>query len=105
MQNVFSLADLHQKMAGHSLVALFVHHPENESSRCAFRSITEANFLDHNVTVFIADVSQVPDVQVSYKVESVPALMFFENGKLVNMLNGCHESDYLKAIMKNFIQK
>jgi putative lipoic acid-binding regulatory protein len=105
MQNVFSLADLNQKMEGHQFVALFMHNPENESSRCAFRSITEANFLSINVSVYIADISQVPGIHAFYKVTSIPSLLLFEKGNLVNVVNGCHESEYLRAIMNNSIQQ
>jgi len=99
MQTAVSLTDFNQKMAGHEHVALFVHNPEDELSRCAFRSITEANYLSQTTVVYIADVSQVHDIHTAYQITSTPALLFFVNGKLVNVLSGCQESDYLKALM------
>jgi hypothetical protein len=101
MQTVLSLIDFNQKMEGQQRVALFMHNPENESSRCAFRSITEANYLSQTTAVYIADVSQVPDIHTFYQITSTPSLLFFVNSKLVNVLSGCHESDYLKALMSN----
>jgi hypothetical protein len=101
MQTVLSLIDFNQKMEGHEHVALFMHNPEDESSRCAFRSITEANYLSQTTAVYIADVSQVPDIHTFYQITSTPSLLFFVNGKLVKTVSGCHESDYLKALMNN----
>ncbi len=104
MQTVSSLIDFNRKMEGQELVALFMHNPEDESSRCAFRSISEANYLSRTTKVYLADMSQVPDLHTFYQITSTPSLLFFVNGKLVNVLNGCHESDYLKALMSNSIQ-
>jgi len=101
MQNVFSFVDFQQKMEGHDLVALLVHNPDNESSRCAFRSIAEAMHLSQTISVFIADVSQVQDIHTVYKITSEPSLLLFVNGKLVNVVEGCHESAYFKAMMNH----
>ncbi len=104
MQTVVSLTDFTQKMAGQEHVALFVHNPDDESSRCAFRSITEANYLSQTTAVYLVDVSQVPDIHTFYQISNMPSLLFFLNGKLINVLNGCQESEYLKALMNNSIQ-
>lgn len=99
MQNVFSYSDFKQKMEGRDHVALLIHNPEIESSRCAFRSITEAGHLSQTISVFIADVSQVRDIHSVYQITSEPSLLLFLNGKLVKVVEGCHESDYFKALM------
>jgi len=101
MQNVFSYIDFRQKMEGHDRVALLIHNPENEFSRCAFRSIAEAMHLSQTISVFIADVSQVRDIHPVYKITSEPSLLLFVNGELVNVVEGCHESDYFKALINH----
>lgn len=99
MQNVFSYTDFSQKMEGHDRVALLIHNPENEFSRCAFRSIAEAMHLSQSISVFVADVSQVQDIHPVYKITSEPSLLLFAKGNLVNVVEGCHESEYFKAVM------
>jgi len=99
MQNVFSYTDLVQKMEGQESVALLIHNPENEFSRCAFRSIAEAMHLSQSISVFVADVSQVRDIHLAYKITSEPSLLLFAKGNLVNVVEGCHESEYFKAVM------
>ena len=101
MQNVFSYTDLVQKMEGHDRVALLIHNPENEASRCAFRSIAEAMHLRQSISVFVADVSQVWDIHPVYKITSEPSLLLFANGNLVNVLEGCHESEFFKAMINH----
>ena len=101
MQNVFSYLDFQQKMEGQDRVALLVHNPENEFSRCAFRSITEALHLSQTISVFVADVSQVRDIHPVYRIISEPSLLLFAKGKLVNVVEGCHESEYFKALINH----
>jgi hypothetical protein len=99
MQNVFSYADLVQKMEGQDRVALLIHNPENEFSRCAFRKIAEALHLSQTISVFVADVSQVRDIHPVYKITSEPSLLLFAKGELIRVVEGCHESDFFKAVI------
>ena len=99
MQNVFSYIDFQKKMEGHERVALLIHNPENESSRCAFRKIAEAMYLSQTIAVFIADVSQVSDIHTVYQIVNEPSLLLFVNGKKVDVVEGCHESDYFKDLI------
>ena len=101
MQNISSLTDFMRKMEGRNHVALLIHNPEKESSRCAFRSITEASFLSQNTMVCIADLTQVGEISTLYESGGEPALLLFENGELVQIVEGCHESDYFKALINH----
>lgn len=81
-------------------MALFLYNPDNEPSRCAFRSITEANYLNQTTSVFVADVSQVRDIHPVYQITSVASLLLFESGKLVNVIKGCHDSEFLQRFFR-----
>ena len=104
MQNVFSYIDFSQKMEGHDRVALLIHNPEKESSRCAFRSIAEAMHLSQSISVFVADVSQVQDIHPVYKITSEPSLLLFVKRELVKVVEGCQESDFFKVLINNDLQ-
>lgn len=99
MQNVFSYTDLMEKMEGQDRVALFIHNPEDASSRCAFRSIAEALHLSQTISVFVADVSQVQDIHPVFGITSEPSLLLFVKSELVKVVEGCHESGFFKAII------
>jgi hypothetical protein len=101
MQNVFSFTDFRQKMEGHDHVALLIHNPDNETSRCAFRKISEAMYLNQTIAVFIADVSQCKDANKNFGVKTEPTLLLFEKGERVNELQGCHESDFFRSLINN----
>ncbi len=99
MQNISSLADFMRKIEGRNHVALLIHNPENELSRCAFRSIAEASFLSLNTLVCIADLTQVSEISSLYQSSGKPALLLFEKGELAQIIEGCHEIDYFKALI------
>lgn len=101
MQNISSLTDFMRKMEGQNRVALLIHNPDSETSRCAFRSITEASFLSQKTLVFVADLSQVSEISSLYNSNGEPALLLFEQGDLVQIVDGCHESEYLKALINH----
>lgn len=101
MQNISSLKDFLRKMEGRNHVALLIHNPEKETSRCAFRSIAEASFLSQNTLVCIADLTQVSEIGTLYESGGEPALLLFENGELAQIVKGCHESDYFKALINH----
>lgn len=101
MQNISSLNDFTRKMEGRNFVALLIHNPDRESSRCAFRSIAEASFLSQNTSVFIADLTQVNDIRTIHESQGEPALLLYKNGELVQIVEGCHKSDYFKALISH----
>jgi hypothetical protein len=101
MQNVFSFRDFTQKTEGLNRVALLIHNPDNETSRCAFRKLAEAMYLHQTIAVFIADVSQCTDVHKNFGVITEPSLLLFEKGKRINTVEGCHESDYFRTWINN----
>ena len=105
MQNVFSYIDFSQKMEGHGHVALLIHNPENESSRCAFRNVAEALHLSQTISVFVADVSQVQDIHPVYQIKTEPSLLLFLNGELVKVVEGCHDTNYFRALMNYDFEK
>jgi hypothetical protein len=44
-------------------------------------------------------VSQAQDLPAFYEIAAEPSLLLFAKGKLINVVEGCHESDYFKAMM------
>ncbi len=101
MQNVFSYTDLIQKMEGQDRVALLIHNPKNESSSFAFRTIAEAMHLSRNISDSVGHTRQVRDIHPGFRITNEPSLLLFVKGGLVKVVEGCHESDYFKAVIKH----
>lgn len=101
MQTVTSLNDFRQKGSGKERIVLLLYKPENESSQCAFRNISDAAGEKESASVFTADVSRVRDIHPEYRITSVPSFLLFENGNLASVIKGCQEVSFLKAVMSN----
>ncbi len=54
--------------------------------------LTDVNFVKVNV-------DEQPDLAMQYGVSSIPTLLFFENGKLVNQAIGLHSKQDVKAML------
>jgi thiol-disulfide isomerase/thioredoxin len=98
MQNILSLNSFKQQLEEHDSMALLVYDSENESSRSAFRHLTETTYLGERPPVFVVDVNEVSDIQSKYQLAEIPSLLFFVKGKVVQEINGFNESNYLKAL-------
>jgi len=66
-----------------------------------FAALQEVMHLSQTISVFVADVSQVHDIHPVYKITAEPSLLIFMKGKLVKVMEGCPERDYLKALMEH----
>ncbi|HAH25155.1 MAG TPA: hypothetical protein DCL77_15590 [Prolixibacteraceae bacterium] len=105
MQNILSLNSFKQQLEEHERAAILLFDPENESSRSVFRSITEATYLSEKLPVFVADIREVSDIQSHFQVPEIPSLLFFVKAKLVEVVNGSHESEFTKALINNDFAK
>lgn len=101
MQNILSLNSFKEQLEDHERMALLLFDPENESSRSAFRSITEATYLSEKPPLFVADIGEVTDIQSYFQIAKIPSLLFFVKGKLVEVVNGSGEGNFLNALISH----
>jgi hypothetical protein len=101
MQNILSLNSFKKQLEEHERVAILLFDPENETSRSAFRSITEATYLSKQPPVFVADIREVGDIQSYFQVPEIPSLLFFMKGNLIEIVHGSGESDWVKALINH----
>jgi thioredoxin 1 len=47
-------------------------------------------FSDKGVTVGKVDIDKAPDLAVKFAIQSVPTLLFFKDGEVVDRLSGAH---------------
>ena len=75
----------------------------SEISECAFKNISDAVEGTTDLVIFTVNVSKVKDVHEQYSVTSVPTLLIFEEGKLINSIKGCHDNNYFKSVIENLV--
>lgn len=101
MENVLSYEELVAKMPEAGKSFLLLYKKGSEQSSCAFSNIEKALAGTDKVKVFSADVNTVRDIHIKYGIESVPSLLVFADGRLVNIIKGCQESTFYKALSQD----
>jgi glutaredoxin-like YruB-family protein len=72
-------------------------------SDCALENIRNSG--SGEVEILMADVNTVRDIHGRYGVNSVPSLLVFEEGRLINVIKGCHDKSYFRGIFESLIHR
>ncbi|MBI9035056.1 MAG: hypothetical protein JEZ03_11355 [Bacteroidales bacterium] len=95
MQNIQSHKELEHYIKKQDKSFLLLYKKGSNQSDCAYDQVkaTDANVL-------VADLNTVKDIHMNYQIQSVPALLEFENGKFVRVVKGCHDTVFYKSIFE-----
>lgn len=80
---------------------LLLYKNGSDISECALENITKASKDISGITFLRSDVSQVKDIHGKYKINSVPSLLYFEKGKFINVIKGCHDKSFFNLHFTN----
>jgi glutaredoxin-like YruB-family protein len=73
----------------------------SEKSFCALDNIRDSGKED--LEVLTVDVSRVRDIHTEYGVTSAPSLLVFNERKLQNVVKGCHDKSYFRAVFDKLV--
>ncbi|HRY99287.1 MAG TPA: thioredoxin family protein [Bacteroidales bacterium] len=73
----------------------------SEKSSCALDNVRNSGKED--LELLTVDVSQVRDVHTEYGVTSAPTLLVFRDGALQNVVKGCHDPSYFRAVFDRLV--
>jgi glutaredoxin-like YruB-family protein len=74
-------------------------------SDCALGNIRKAASEHQDVNIFLADVLAVKDIHTQYGIITVPTLLQFEEGKFVNVIQGCNEPEFYSSVFEPMLQR
>lgn len=80
---------------------LLLYREGSVQSACALRNMETALSGSGNPRIFSADVNVAKDIHQVYGIDSVPSLLVFSDGRLVNVIKGCQDSEYYTALTRN----
>ncbi|MBN1157941.1 MAG: hypothetical protein JXA61_01055 [Bacteroidales bacterium] len=104
MISIQSHSELINAISGRPRSFLLLYKQGSELSSCALKNLSEIAVQDSKeLGMLTADVSTVRDIHQVYGISSVPALLIFEKDKFINVIKGCHDSAYYKALAENAI--
>ena len=98
MNQVKSLAELKALVADKERAYLLLYKKGADKSECALRNV-ELGLKDiAGIEVYVADVTSTRDIHPAYSVTTVPTLIEFDKGAAKNVVKGCNNSNYYKAL-------
>ncbi len=103
MKNIKSHDELIEGLLETSKAFLLLYKTDSEQSKCAFEGLRNASSVAEEIPVFVADVSTVRDIHINYGITSAPSLLIFENGIYTNVVKGCQDMNFYKALFENAI--
>src|SRR5690554_2984704 len=104
MKAIESLNELEKILSLNETLWLLLYKAGSSQSDCANVNLTEAvNKTERNIVLYTADVNKVTNIHPAYEVTSVPALLHFENGKLRNIIKGCHSAEHYFSILNQLL--
>ncbi|MDD3569157.1 MAG: glutaredoxin domain-containing protein [Bacteroidales bacterium] len=98
MNQVKSLAELKALVADKERAYLLLYKSGIDKSECALRNVELGLKGIAGIEVYVADVTSTSDIHPTYGVTSVPTLIEFDKGAAKNVIKGCNDSNYYKAL-------
>lgn len=103
MIQILNLNELTSTIQSNENVWLLLYKKGSEQSDCAIDSFRKATVQPGKSVLCFADVNEVRDIHPEFKITSVPSLLHFENGKLKNVVKGCHRPEQFKVIFEKSV--
>ena len=103
MIQINSYSELTEQLKAKDKTFLLLYKSGSESSECAFNQVDEAGKEISDIHILSADVSLVRDIHPKYKITSVPTLIEFEKGQFKNVVKGCNNASYYKALFEDAV--
>jgi glutaredoxin-like YruB-family protein len=102
MKEILSLPEVKNRIATSNDCWLLLFRKGSEQSDCAFRNFASAVEKQKDGCFFVADTNHVRDIHTEFSIASVPALIRFKEGNLVNIVKGCQTTEqYLGLVQKS----
>jgi glutaredoxin-like YruB-family protein len=103
MTEINSYSELTDTIKDKEKAYLLLFKKGSEQSDCAFRNIAQSTKQVKCIGLYYADVSKTRDIHPQFNITSVPSLLEFEDGVFKNLIKGCNNSTYYKALFDDAV--
>ncbi|MBN2522850.1 MAG: hypothetical protein JXB24_06225 [Bacteroidales bacterium] len=100
MIQIYSYSEFISRMTVFEKAYLLLFKKGKENSDCAFTNIQSAEAKVKDVQIYYADVNSVRDIHIKYELSTVPVLLKFSKGELINVVKGCNDTSHYKALFE-----
>lgn len=103
IEEVKSHKELQEILKKNEKSYLLIYKKGSEQSDCAFSHFVEASNDINGIQLLSVDVSKTRDIHEHYNINSAPTLIEFKHEEAKNIIKGCHESSYFKALLEDAV--
>lgn len=104
MKNITSYIEYTSWASGLNKHFLFLYKSGSPVCECALSSLKETHeTTQSDVNIGLVNLSEVSDIHSHFAINSLPALLFFDNGKHINTVKGCHTSGNYTTMMQSAV--
>lgn len=90
--------DLEEIIQNNTKVVLDCYAPWCSSCKMLFPVLEEISAEENQIKFFKINTDENPGVSENFNVMSIPTVLFFENGKLINRQTGLKTKEELKKV-------
>ena len=105
IEHVKSYVELQQKLEQQTRTYLLLYKKGSEQSDCAYAHFDEASENIKDIQLLAADVSVVSDIHGHFNISSAPTMIEFEKQEQKNIIKGCHDSSYFRALLEDAVYR
>ena len=93
--------ELLDKIKDREQAYLLLYIEGSEKSFCALDNIRDCG--KDELEIMTADVSRVRDIHERYGISTAPSLIVFQDGKMKNVVKGCHDKSYFRSVFEQLV--
>lgn len=102
MENVYSQQDFQHRNRSLKKSFLLLYRDGGDLSRCAVENLQTVHIKPNiSFNIFGADTTTVKDIHLQYRIDTVPALLIFSGGELINVIKGCQNKAFYQGLADN----
>lgn len=101
MKQLLSHSELSEALKTNPDAWLLLFKKGSEQSECAFGNYAKAAEKVAGACFLWADVNEVKDIHPVFQITTVPSLLEFKGGTMVNVVKGCHQHEQFKSLFEN----
>jgi len=102
---ISSKAELEENLKKEKRSFLLLFKKGAEQSDCAYSNYASASDSIESIRLLSANVNEVRDIHPHYQITSVPTFIEFDGTEPKNVVKGCHESAYYRAVLEDAVYK
>lgn len=103
MKDILSHSEMLDAAKGSVKAFILLYKKGSEQSDCAYSNFSKVTDVPEDLVLMRADVNTVRDIHSKFGITSAPTVIEIQDGKLLNVIRGCHDKEFYQAMVEHSI--